>query len=187
LPVLPVAPYGFLIHFCLGINIAHRDEGVTTIGFREAYVSASVPDLSNEWDRDKLRHWMNNAKRLGRHDVYQIALRQLCKVEGRNIDDPLESEFATVMRALEEALTEQAGRTKRLNRTRQKLDRVGVRRTLADLALKPTPSLGFLKLVEFNMADMSAEALILKYRDQFEQHVVDAASKRLKDHGIELR
>jgi hypothetical protein len=62
-------------------------------------VSASVPDLSNEWDRDKLRHWMNNAKRLGRHDVYQIALRQLCRVEGRNIDDPLESDFAIVMRA----------------------------------------------------------------------------------------
>src|SRR5438552_342491 len=123
---------------------------------------APIPDLTNEWDRDKLRNWMKNAKRLGRGDVYQTALRQLCKIEGRNIDDPLESEFATVMRALEEALTEEAGRTKRLNRTRQKLGRVGVRQTLADLALKPTPSLGFIKLVEFNMADMSAEALILK-------------------------
>ena len=128
---------------------------------------------------------MNNAKRLGRHDVYQIALRQLCRVEGRNIDDPLEAEFAIVMRALEEALTEEAGRTKRLNRTRQKLGRVGVRQTLADLALKPRPSLGFIKLVEFDMADMSAEALILKYRDEFEQDVVEAARKRLKEYGIE--
>jgi|SRR6266404_2780629 len=145
---------------------------------------ASIPDLANEWDRDKLRNWMKNAKRLGRGDVYQIALRQLCKVEGRNIDDPLESEFVAVMRALEEALTEEAGKTKRLNRTRQKLDRVGVRRTLADLALKPTPSLGFIKLVEFNMADMSAEALILKYQDEFEPHVVEAARKRLEKHGI---
>jgi hypothetical protein len=147
-------------------------------------MSAQIPDLTNEWDRDKLRNWMKNAKRLGRGDVYEIALRQLCKVEGRNIDDPLESEFATVMRALEEALTEEAGRTKRLNRTRQKLGRVGVRQTLADLALKPTPSLGFIKLVEFNMADMSAEALILKYHDQFEPHVVDAATKRLNQYGI---
>ena len=38
-------------------------------------------------------------------------------------------------------------------------------KTLADLALKPKPSDGFLKLVEFGMADMSAEALILKYRE----------------------
>jgi hypothetical protein len=93
-------------------------------------------------------------------DVYQAAFRQLCRVEGRNIEDPLEAEFATVMRALEEALTEESGRIKRLSRTRQKLNRVGVRQTLADLALKPQPSLGFMKLLEFNMADMSAEALI---------------------------
>jgi hypothetical protein len=141
-------------------------------------MTAPIPDLSNEWDRDKLRNWMKNAKRLGRGDVYQIALRQLCKIEGRNIEDPLEAEFATVMRALEEALTAEAGKTKRLNRTRQKLGRVGLRQTLADLALKPTPSLGFIKLVEFNMGDMSAEALILKYRDQFEPHVVHAAARR---------
>jgi hypothetical protein len=150
-------------------------------------MTAPIPDLSNEWDRDKLRNWMTNAKRLGRDDVYRAALRQLCKVEGRNIDDPLESDFAIVMRALEEALTQEAGKTKRLSRTRQKLGRVGVRRTLADLALKPKPSLGFVKLVEFNMADMSAEALILKYRNEFEPHVVDAAINRLKEHGIELR
>src|SRR5690349_10310376 len=145
-------------------------------------MSVPVPDLSNEWDSDKLKNWMKNAKRLGRDDVYQIAFRQLCRVEGRNIDDPLEAEFAMVMRALEQALTEEAGKTKRLSRTRQKLDRVGVRQTLADLALRPKPSLGFLKLVEFRMADMSAEALILKYRNEFEQHVVSAATNRRGVH-----
>jgi hypothetical protein len=119
-------------------------------------VNTTVPDLSNEWDKDKLRNWMKNAKRLGRDDVYQVAFRRLCRVEGRDISDPLEAEFAMVMRALEQALTEEAGKTKRLSRSRQKLDRVGVRQTLADLALKPTPSLGFLKLLEFQMADMSA-------------------------------
>jgi hypothetical protein len=147
-------------------------------------MTSIVPDLKDEWNRDKLRNWMKNAKRLGRDDIYQMALRQLCKVEGRNIEDPLEADFATVMRALDEALTAEAGKTKRLSRTRQKLGRVGLRQTLADLALKPSPSLGFIKLVEFNMGDMSAEALILKYRDQFEPDVVDAAARRLKEHCI---
>jgi hypothetical protein len=77
-----------------------------------------------------------------------------------------------------------AGKTKRLNRTRQKLNRVGVRQTLADLALKPHPSMGFLKLVEFNMADMSAESLILKYRDDFDPDVVAAARRRLDKYGV---
>src|SRR6266550_3379584 len=148
-------------------------------------MSSPKPDLSNEWDKTKLRNWMSNAKRLGRDDVYRDAFRQLCRVEGQNIDDPLEAEFAIVMRALEEALTEESGKTKRLNRTRQKLERVGVRQTLADLALKLQPSTGFLKLVEFEMAaDMSAEALILKYADEFESVVVAAARKRLEDFGI---
>lgn len=34
---------------------------------------------------------------------------------------------------------------------------------------------------------MSAEALILKYRDQFEQHVVDAATKRLTEYDIAIK
>jgi len=98
----------------------------------------NVPDLANEWDKTKLRNWMANAKRLGRNDVYQAAFRQLCRVEGRNIEDPLEAEFAAVMRALEEALTEESGRTKRLSRTRQKLNRVGVRQTPMLLMLART-------------------------------------------------
>ncbi|MBR0836502.1 hypothetical protein JQ612_25220 [Bradyrhizobium manausense] len=147
-------------------------------------MSALIANIADEWDKQKLRNWMENAKRVGRNDVYDAAFRQLCRVEGRNINDPLEAEFAVVMRALEEALSEEAGKTKRLSRTRQKLSRAGVRQTLADLALKPTPSLGFVKLVEFGMADMSAESLILKYRDEFEHHVVEAAAQRLREHGI---
>ena len=57
-----------------------------------------VRKLDNKWERQKLRNWMAKAKRLGRDDVYRAALRQLCRVEGRNIDDPLESDFAIVMR-----------------------------------------------------------------------------------------
>jgi hypothetical protein len=144
-----------------------------------------APDLSNEWDKAKLRNWMSNAKLHDRDDIYQAAFRQLCRIEGRNIDDPLESEFAVVMRALEEALSAESGTTKRLSRTRQKLNRVGVRQTLADLAMKPTPSTGFLKLVEFGMArELSAEALVLKYESEFEPAVVEAAKKRLAEYNL---
>jgi len=142
------------------------------------------PDLSDVWDKDKLRTWMANARRMGREDVYRGAFRQLCRAEERDMEDPLEAEFAGVMRALEQALTEQNGKTTRLSRTRQKLARAGVRKTLADLAVKPKPSEGFLKLIEFGMGDMAAEALILKYSDQFEPEVVEAARKRLDAFGI---
>jgi hypothetical protein len=148
-------------------------------------MALAIPDLSNEWNKEKLRNWMANARTHKRDDVYQAAFRQLCRVEGRNIDDPLEAEFAVVMRALEEALSAESGRTKRLSRTRQKLGRVGVRQTLADLAMKPAPSTGFLKLVEFGMArELSAEALVLKYENEFDPIVVAAAKKRLAEYEV---
>ena len=143
-------------------------------------------DLSIEWDAAKLRNLMTNAKRLGREDIYFDAVRQIARIEGLNIDDPLEADFAVTMRALEEALTAESGQTKRLSRTKQKLKRAGVKQTLADLAVSPTPSLGFIKLVEFKMADMSAEALILKYQAEFDEETVGAARKRLAEHGVEL-
>ena len=145
-----------------------------------------IPDVSNEWDKAKLRTLMENARRLKRDDVYKLALRQLCRAEGRNIEDPLEAQFEIVMRALEEALTEQSGRTKRLNRTRQKLGRSGVHKTLSDLAQSAKPSMGFLKLVEFGMADMSAEALVLKFRSRFASEVVLAAQHRLEEYKVPI-
>jgi hypothetical protein len=143
-------------------------------------------DLSIEWDATKLRNLMTNAKRLGRDDIYLDAVRQIARIEGQDIDDPLEADFAIAMRALEEALTAESGQTKRLSRTRQKLKRAGVKQTLADLAVSPMPSAGFKKLVEFKMADMSAEALILKYKSEFDEGTIAAARKRLEEHGVTL-
>ena len=36
-----------------------------------------VAKLYNEWNRQKLRNWMVNAKRLGFDDAYRAAMRQL--------------------------------------------------------------------------------------------------------------
>ena len=66
-------------------------------------LTLQVVEAENWGETDKgqrqFRDLMTNAKRLGRDDVYQDAFRQLCGAEGRNIADPLESEFANVMSA----------------------------------------------------------------------------------------
>jgi hypothetical protein len=67
-------------------------------------------------------------KRLGRDDVYQRCLSSV--LPRRRTKHRRESEFVSVMRALEQALTECAGKTKRLNRTRQKLSRLACARPL---------------------------------------------------------
>src|ERR1043165_4159028 len=89
--------------YFLGGSILHLEWG--------EHMDVKKPDLTREYDRSKLRNWMTNARRHGREDLYQDAFRQLCRLEGRDLEDPLAADFAAVMRALEEALTQEAGRT----------------------------------------------------------------------------
>ncbi len=82
-------------------------------------------------DRDGLRNLMENAKRLERDDIYWLAFKRLCSLEGMAYDDPLERDFYDVLNAYEELLTEKHGRTTKASRTRQKLKNKGVEQGLS--------------------------------------------------------
>ena len=70
-------------------------------------------------DATSLRNLMENANRLDRQDVYWLAFKQLCSLEGMSLNDPLEREFYDVLNAYEELLTEKNGRTTKATRTRR--------------------------------------------------------------------
>ena len=143
-------------------------------------------DLTDEWDRQKLRNWMDNARKMKREDVYRDAFRQLCRTDGREMEDPLESDYAGVRRALEEALADETGKPKRLNRPPAKVTRTSLMKTLAEMALRKTPSIAFLKLAEYEMIELSGEALIVKYTEEFTPEAVAAARQRLTEFNFEL-
>ncbi|MBA3448119.1 MAG: hypothetical protein H0T56_11020 [Pseudaminobacter sp.] len=140
-----------------------------------------------ESDPKKLKTWMENARTQKSTTIYEAAFRRYCELSGREYDDVLDREFHEVMTALETALSEVRGRTTWLNRTRQKLNRVGVKQLLADLAMSPTPSDGFRYLLDFGMADMSAEALVIKHQQMFSNEVVNAARARLLAFNINIQ
>jgi hypothetical protein len=169
------------------IKPAHRKEQWPMAKPRPDPKLAPKQNVSDEWDKEKLRTIMKNARRLARTDAHQDAFRQLCRIDGRNIEEAFDAEFAVVMCALEEALSEESAATRRSNRAKQKPGPEGMRQTLTELALKPKPSMGFVKLMEFGMGDMSAEALVVKYPDQFEAAVVIAAQRRLEEFGLLLQ
>ncbi len=52
-------------------------------------------------DRAGLRNLMDNAKRLGRDDVYWAAFNRFCALEGIVHDDPLTRDFYNVLNAYE--------------------------------------------------------------------------------------
>jgi hypothetical protein len=77
-------------------------------------------------------------------------------------------------------MNERFVRTGRLSRAFQRAPREPASR------LKPQASLGFIKLLEFNMTDMSAEALILRYHEEFDDRGVATARQRLKEYGVTI-
>jgi hypothetical protein len=135
-------------------------------------------------DIAKLQNWIKNAEREGATDVADSARRRVIEVEAlRNVDqsnDPMVLDFWKSISALEFALTVERGKTIRLSRTRQKIAKVGVQKTLADLTLQPSPSEGYFLLLERDMLDLTAEAVVLRFPDQFSEDVLQAARKRLK-------
>ncbi len=134
-------------------------------------------------DEKKLRNWISNANREKVKEVEDAARRRLIEVRAlKDIDDPNDPivlDFWKSITALENELSEERGKTTRLSRTRQKIARVGVEKTLADLALQGQPSDGYHLLKARGMLDLSAEAVVLRYPKRFAREVLDAARLRL--------
>lgn len=134
-------------------------------------------------DAGKLRSFMANVKEK-RPDLYEKAFRQLAKVEGKNVDDPIEVEFWKAVAALEQIYLEESGRRKRASRIRAKVEKDGVRETLAYLALKKEASDGFVYLAEAGLAELTAEHIIVRFAGEFSDLVVEAAKHRLTEHDV---
>lgn len=134
-------------------------------------------------DEAKLRNWIANANREGVEEVEDAARRRLIEVRAaKDIDDPndpIVHDFWRSITALEHALSDERCKTIRLSRTRQKIARVGVEKTLTDLTLQTQPSDGYHLLRARGMLDLSAEAVVLRFPERFEQNVLEAAQHRL--------
>lgn len=130
------------------------------------------------------RAYLANVRRLGRTDLYPAAFRRLCDLSGQDHTDPLVVDFWRAITAAEEVLREERGKTVRLSSTRQKIERVGVRKTVEDLVLAREASSGFGILSQAGLGDLTAEYLAIKHRDQFSAEAVAAARQRLESAGI---
>jgi hypothetical protein len=130
--------------------------------------------------------FMKNAERLGRRDLYQTAFRRYCELSGVAGNADVLRDVLRAISAFELLMTERNGKTTRASRTRQKLGRDRPIKLVADLAQKPTPSEGFVTLVENGMADLTFEYIAIRHPDQFGEDVIAAAKRRLASAGVEV-
>lgn len=136
-------------------------------------------------DPAKLRTLRENAQRLGVPEVEEAAFRRLVEILPEDAPGSIEHDFWKTIHAFEEILRDERGKTVRLSRTRQKIDRVGVMLTLIDFAVSKTPTDGFNMLIERGLPELTGEALVLKHTSHFEPAVLEAARSRLEGAGVD--
>lgn len=135
--------------------------------------------ISSYTDPEHLRTLMQNAKRMGREDIWREAFDQLCSLEGADKEDPLERAFYRTLAAYELLLTQKNRRATRASRTRLKLKSKGVVACLEDWAKSKEAPESFDLLVANGMVEMTGEQLVLTYPDKFSAEAIAGATARL--------
>lgn len=133
----------------------------------------------------ELRKMADNAGNAGNHIVKEAALRKLYEVSPSAEVGTLEHAVWQSIYALEDALTEERGKTTRLARTRQKIAREGELKTVADLVTK-SASEGYRMLIERGWPELTFEYVALQFTSRFEPGVLEAAKARLSESGVQL-
>lgn len=146
-------------------------------------VCAALDRIATSQDPKALRKMADNAKEAGNEIVKEAALRRLYAVSPAAEPGSLEHAVWQSVFALEDALTDERGKTTRLSRTRQKIAREDEVRTVADLVLKRASD-GYRMLIERGWPELTFEAVALKHPDRFDSNVLEAAEGRLSASGV---
>jgi hypothetical protein len=128
------------------------------------------------------RQLAENALRLGREDVAVQALekaRELQAVED-GYNSPAQIAIASALYAYEEEQSRIKGRTFRANRTRQMLAKRGALEAAERMVMNRQRSTGFDVLEEAGLRELSFEAIVDRFPDEFSASALLAARARLK-------
>jgi hypothetical protein len=142
--------------------------------------------IATTLDPEKLKTLIARARERKEIDVEKTALRRLFFISPSERPGTVEHDFWQTVHAFEFALTQERGKTTRLARTRQKVERVGVVQTLKDWALSSSATDGFQMLLDRGMPDLTGEAIVLRHPDVFDEEIRAAANQRLKDAGVDI-
>ena len=143
-----------------------------------------VKQISEYTDINALRTLMENAKRLGRDDIWGQTFRQSCVLQGKNQNDALSQGFYEMLAAYEGLLSQKNGKNTVATRTRQKLKNKGIVQCLEEWAVSTTPTQGFDFLIKHGLHELTGEYLVVQYPGRLSENAVQNAKKRLERQGI---
>jgi len=135
------------------------------------------------------RQFAKNARRLGHPELEAEALqrsRELQAIE-QGFISPAEQAIAVALYAYEEEQSRVKGRTFRAHRTRQMLERHGALVAAERMVLNRQPSTGFGVLEEAGLQELSFEAIVSRFPDEFSPDAIAAAHARLEGRPLPPR
>lgn len=141
---------------------------------------AALGRIAKSKNPEELKRMIVNAAAVGEDVVMKAAQRRFYAVSPSQEPGTLEHAVWQSVHALESALSDESGITKRLSRTRQKISRDGEQKTVSDLILGK-PSAGFAMLVERDMVEFTFEAVALRFPDLFNSDVLERARARIAE------
>jgi hypothetical protein len=127
------------------------------------------------------RQLAENALRLGREDVATQALEKARELQALEdgYKSPAQIAIASALYAYEEEQSRIKGRTFRANRTRQMLAKRGALEAAERMVMNRQRSTGFEVLEEAGLRELSFEAIVDRFPDEFSASAVVAARARL--------
>jgi len=113
--------------------------------------------------------------------IRRTGLRRLAELAGQGADDPLARRWIEGIVAFE-ALTR-----KRASRTRPMLERHGAQRAFEKLVERTSGTSGFEQMIEAGLHDMTAEWIVIEFKEIFDERIRGLAEQRLSSAGVGIR
>ena len=129
-----------------------------------------------------LRLIRSNALKQGDFKTANVTLKEISVIVADNYKDdpdPREYLFRQSLAAREELLLEKHGHHQTAGRTRKLRHENGLKSCLEAWAGAKDPTSGFVSLVQNDLAELTAEAIVLEHPKGFSKETLETARKRL--------
>ena len=130
-------------------------------------------------DVSKLNNYVDNATRKNVQIVKDAAMRQLASLSPNHEPGTLEHDFWKTIKTYELVLREDEKTTVNLYKTRKQAETEGIEKTLSEWVMNKSHGWVFNSLIEIGKLELTAESVVLRHPDKFEESIIEAANERL--------
>lgn len=150
----------------------------------EKFEREAIERLARQDSAEEIKRVMANAKDKSPL-VYRSAFRRLVEISAHTTTDPIARACWEMVHTVEGVRREVGRPVWRMNRLRPKIEREGEEAALEYCARNRTD--GFDEVLEYGLAEFTAEAIILSFPHDFrDDELRKTARKRLEDAGVDV-